>query len=157
MSGIIMIIVIALLIDWLNESREKKVQSDVESAHKRAYEAIDEAYGDTIEAREYKAKMDMLVYQRLKEQRREYRPKELKQVTTKKEREERAKCESLGIDYYSKPVIDHVASEIARNKNFEFFVQQRMRVFGCSREEAEEVVMRGFETDGLTRGNQYER
>lgn len=151
MTGIIMIIIIALLIDFLNETREKKVQSGIEKAHQKAYDAIDKAYGDTLEAREYKAKMDMLVDEKMKEQNREYKPKNLKQVTTKKEREERAKFDAKGVKYYSKPVIEHAAQRIAYDNNFEYFVQQRMRIFGCSRAEAEEIVRRNFEADGLMR------
>lgn len=151
MTGIIMIIVIALLIDWADTKRERRVQRDTEAAHKRAYEAIDKAYGDTLEAREHKAELDMLVERELGKQGREYKPESLKQVTTAKERKARAKCEHNGIKYYSEPVIDNAVKSIVYDKNFEHFVQQRMRVFGCTREEAEEIVRRNFEVDGITR------
>lgn len=151
MTGILMIIIIALLIDWVDTSRERKVQRDTEAAHKRAYDAIDKAYGDTLEAREYKAELDALVERELGKQHREYKPEHLEQVTTAKERKERAMCERNGIKYYSEPVINGIARGIAYDKNFEHFVQQRMRVFGCTREEAEEIVKRNFEVDGITR------
>lgn len=151
MTGIIMIIAIALLIDWADTRRERRVQRDTEAAHKRAYEAIDKAYGDTLEAREYKAELDVLVERELDKQGREYKPEHLKQVTTAKERKERAKCERDGIKYYSEPVINSIARDIAYDNNFEHFVNQRMRVFGCTREEAEEIVKRNFEADGIAR------
>lgn len=151
MTGIIMIIVIALLIDWADKKRERRVQRDTEAAHKQAYEAIENAYGDTLEAREFKAELDMLVERELDKQNREYKPESLKQVTTASERKERAECERNGIKYYSEPVINSMAKSIAYDKNFEHFVQQRMRVFGCTREEAEEIVRRNFEADGITR------
>ena len=103
MSGIIFLIVIALILEWLSSSKEGKIQRNIESAHKRAYEKIDEAYGDTLEAREYKADIDTLISRKLKEQNREYKPKDLKQVTTKKEREERESFDREGIRYYSQP------------------------------------------------------
>ena len=151
MTGIIMIIAIALLIDWADTRRERKVQRNTESAHKRAYDAIDKAYGDTLEAREYKAELDMLVERELGKQDRKYKPESLKQVTTARERKERAEYKREGKKYYSKPVIDSIARDIAYDKNFEYSVQQRMRVFGCTREEAEEIVGRNFEADGITR------
>ena len=151
MTGIILIILIALLLDWGDAKRENKIQRNIEAAHKKAYAAIDEAYGDTIEAREHKAKMDTLVERELDKRSRRYNPKDLVQVTTAKERRERVKCERDGIKYYSEPVIKTVAKERAYDKNFEHFVEQRMRVFGCTRDEAEEIVRRNFETDGITR------
>ena len=151
MTGIVMIIVIALLIDWADTRRERRVQRDTEAAHKRAYDAIDKACGDTLEAREYKAELDMLVERELGKQGREYKPESLKQVTTAKERKARAKCERNGIKYYSEPVIDSTVKRVVYDKNFEHFVQQRMRVFGCTREEAEEIVKRNFEANGITR------
>lgn len=145
MSGIIMIIVIALLIDWADTTREKRIQRDVEDAHKRAYDKIDKAYGDTLEAREYKAKMDVLVDEVMKEKNREYRPKNLERVTTKKERDERIEAGKNMVGYVSEHTAKALAQQIAREKNFEHYVQQRMRVFGCSRAEAEEIVRRSFE------------
>lgn len=145
MSGIIMIIVIALLIDWADTAREKRIQRDVEEAHKRAYDKIDKAYGDTPEAREYKAKMDVLVDGIMKEKNREYKPKSLECVTTKKEREERIEAGKNEVGYVSEHTAKALAQQIAREKNFEYYVQQRMRVFGCSRAEAEEIVKRNFE------------
>lgn len=151
MTGIIMIIVIALLIDFADVTHERKVQRNTETAHKKAYDAIDKAYGNTLEAREYKAKLDVLVERELGKQGREYKPEHLEQVTTAKERKERAKYERDGIKYYSEPVINSIAKNIAYDKNFEYFVEQRMRVFKCTREEAEEIVRRNFEADGITR------
>lgn len=151
MTGIIMIIVIALLIDFADVTHERKVQRNTEAAHKKAYDAIDKAYGNTLEAREYKAKLDVLVERELGKQGREYKPEHLEQVTTAKERKERAKYERDGIKYYSEPVINSIAKNIAYDKNFEYFVEQRMRVFKCTREEAEEIVRRNFEADGITR------
>ena len=151
MTGIIMIIIIALLIDWVDTTHERRVQRDTEAAHKKAYDAIEKAYGDTLEAREYKAELDVLVERELDKQGREYKPEHLEQVTTAKERKERAKCERNGIKYYSEPVINSIAKSIAYDKNFEYFVEQRMRVFGCTREEAEEIVKRNFEADGIAR------
>ena len=151
MSGIIMIIVIVLLIDWANTVRENKIQRNVEEAHQKAYEKIDKAYGDTPEAREFKAELDTLVERELKSQGREYRPAHLEQVSTAKERAERAKCEDKGVGYISEPARKALAKQMAYDKNFEYSVEQRMRVFGCSREEAEEIVKRNFEADGITR------
>ena len=145
MSGIIMIIIIALLIDWADTTREKRIQRDVENAHQRAYDKIDKAYGDTPEAREYKAKMDVLVEQIMDDKNHEYKPKNLKRVTTIKEREDRAKAGKNGVGYVSEHAANALAKQMAYDKNFEYYVSQRMRVFGCSREEAEEIVKRNFE------------
>lgn len=93
--GIALILAIAYFIDWLEDRQEKKQTEKIEHTHEQLYDLIDEHYSGR-EARERKAEVDAMIGALHKDNGREYKPKNLKQVTTAEERKTRIKAELDG-------------------------------------------------------------
>ena len=93
--GFAFILAIAYFIEWLEVKVDDKSTAKVEHTHEKMYALIDEYY-DGHEARERKAKVDAMVGALYKDNGKEYRPKNLKQVTTAEERKSRIKSELDG-------------------------------------------------------------
>ena len=93
--GIAFILAIAYFIEWLETKSDDKQTAKIERTHKEIYDLIDEHYSGN-EARERKAQADAMIGALCKDSSREYRPKNLKQVTTAEERKARIKAELDG-------------------------------------------------------------
>lgn len=93
--GIAFILAIAYFIEWLETKSDDKQTAKIERTHKEMYDLIDEHYSGR-EARERKAQVDAMIGALCKDNGREYKPKNLKQVTTVEERKKRIKAELNG-------------------------------------------------------------
>ena len=93
--GIGFILAIAYFIEWLEELSNKKQTAKIEHTHTDMYALIDD-YFVGRENRERKAQVDAMIGAICKDNNREYKPNNLKQVTTVEERKERIKAELNG-------------------------------------------------------------
>lgn len=93
--GLGLILAIAYFIEWLEDISDRKFTAKIEHTHADMYTLIDENYSGR-EARERKAKVDVMIGALCKDNGREYKPRKLKQVTTVEERKKRIKAELNG-------------------------------------------------------------
>ena len=93
--GIGFILIIVYLIEWFDNRADEKHTADVERTHEQMYALIDENFSGR-EARERKAQVDVMIGALHKDNGRDYKPKNIKQVTTAKERKMRIKAELDG-------------------------------------------------------------
>lgn len=151
MIGILMIIGLALLIDWFDTSSNKKATKYAEQKQKEFYAKVDAMGLDEVEAREYKARADVIIAKEMREKGHDYEPKNIKQVTSEKERTDRENFERDGILYISEDIARASMKKAVYDKNFEFFVNQQIKL-GKTRDEAERIVKWEFDMYDINRG-----
>ena len=151
--GLAFILAIAYFIEWLEDRADKKQTSKVEEIHKDIYSLIDEHYSG-FEARERKAQADAMIGAVYKDNRRDYRPQNIKMVTTAEERKKRIKAEldgtaddteliraqlldalNLNLEYDSDD--DWYYEEHTEEEKREHLIKYFIREVGDSREDAE--------------------
>ena len=93
--GLGMILAIIYLIEWLEDRADRKQTAEIEHTHEQMYALVDEHYSGR-EARERKAKVDAMIGAYQKDNGRNYKPKNIKQVTTAEERKALIKAELNG-------------------------------------------------------------
>ena len=93
--GLLMILAIAYFVEWVDDKANKKQTENLEHTHKEMYALID-GYCSGREARERKAKVDAMIGALCKDNGKEYKPKNIKQVTTAEERKKLIKAELKG-------------------------------------------------------------
>lgn len=152
--GIAFIIAIAYLIEWLDTKADEKQTAKIERTHEQMYALIDENFSGR-EARERKAQVDAMIGALHKDIGKEYKPKNIKQVTTVEERKMRVKEElngtadgtellkaklldalDEGFGYPDNDDDDWYYEEHTHDEKREHLVQYYMST-GCSREDAE--------------------
>ena len=91
--SILLMLFIMYGIEYLDNKREARSTKSVEETQQKLYDLIDEHFGDTPAcARERKAEVDMMIKQHWDDLGREYKPENVKQVTTAEERSKRSKA-----------------------------------------------------------------
>lgn len=93
--GLAFILAMAYFIEWLELRAKREQTAKIEEIHENIYSLIDEHY-DGYEARERKAQADAMIGAICKDNGRDYRPQNIKMVTTAEERENRVKAELDG-------------------------------------------------------------
>ena len=99
--GIALIVLLFSLIQRLDDKITTYQNEKFEEMHKSAYDWINEHTDNPAVARERKAEIDLLINSVAESSGRKYKPKDLKQVSSKKERAERVKASSNGERYIS--------------------------------------------------------
>ena len=151
--GLFFIILIATTIQRLDDWRAERQNRAIEKMHAEAYKWIDDNTENLAVARERKAEIDMLINNNLEYRGRKYKTSELKQVTTKKEREARNEAELNGRRYISsdmahailadefhgKPTAEEIweYTEHTAEERREHYVGCLIEKLGISREDAE--------------------
>lgn len=162
--GIGFILAIAYFIEWLEELSCKKRTSKIEETHTQMYALIDEHFSGR-ENRERKAQADVMIAALCKDNNREYKPKNLKQVTTVEERKKRVKAELDGTatddELIKAQLLDAIDcgfefddddywywEEHTQDEKREHLIQYFINDTGASRHEAEVSADRFFEFAG---------
>ena len=167
--GILVVLVIASVIQYIDDRLGEKSVRDTERAHKEMYDKIDEIYADRPNmAREKKAQVDLWISEYYKSIGREYTPS-MKRVSTKKEREARLKAMKKGQPYehnlngHSKQdvldAIDHVGEQlymlevvepVTFSESRERMARKYMERFGLTYDKAMAKADHWFSSQGIT-------
>ena len=133
--GLVMILLIAYGIEFLDAKIQKKNDKTIEEIHRRGYEWVDEHTDDPLLAMKRKAEIDEMVHDTVRSKGREYHPSALKEMTEEDFVSAAAEMTDDDLWYYE----EHTEAE-----KREHLVQCYMRQFGDSREDAEAAADRFF-------------
>lgn len=162
-----MVLLLTYLIRHADNKMQEKQDKRIEGLHKQAYGWIDANTSSVALARERKAEIDTMIHNCVEHNGRKYSTSELKQVSTKKEREARNDAELNGEHYVSSDMAYAViASEVytptaediweytehTEDEKREHYIGCLMQKLGLSREDAERRADK-FYGDIKERGN----
>lgn len=145
-----MILAIACFIDWLEGRAEDKQTAKIERKHKEMYALIDDTF-EGREARERKAQVDAMIGALHKDNGKEYKPKNLKQVTTVEERKARIKAELNGTATNDKLVKAQILDALDAGFACPNEDDDCWRFEEHTAEEKRERLIQNIIADGLTR------
>ena len=151
--AVIMLMSFVCLLDFVEKKSCEKQTRKLEAIQANAYKWIDENTVNPAVARERKAEIDLMISNYVEYNGRKYRPQNLKQVTTIKEREARNKAWLEGKRYISKDMalaairlgyqeeLNDIAywdyQEHTADERREHFIECMMDKLGITRYEAE--------------------